>query len=328
MSELRQDPITRDWVIVSPERAARPRDIVGGGVCPFCPGNEAMSGPDIDRLADEHGAGSVRAIANRFPALADEAGVRLDLATDRNGWRRLPGFGRHEVIIETPEHATSLGQMPVAQARRALRMYVHRYRALAATDAGLRQVVLFRNHGERAGTSLVHPHAQIVATPAVAPETRRRVMDEIAWFDENGRCGMCHVTAREGALRERIVLESASFVSFVPFAARAAYQLQIVPRRHAPDFAEVDDGELDDLAVHLTRVLGALGRCLDDPAYNLVVVTPPLDLVHRAASHWFIDIVPRLATPAGFELGARIVISAHTPEAAAQALRASLDETA
>jgi UDPglucose--hexose-1-phosphate uridylyltransferase len=67
-----------------------------------------------------------------------------------------------------------------------------------------------------------------------------------------------------------------------------------------------------------------LRRRLGDPHYNLVVVTPPLDQVHRHANHWFIEIVPRLTTPAGFELGSRIVVNVQAPEAAAAELRANL----
>jgi UDPglucose--hexose-1-phosphate uridylyltransferase len=121
-----------------------------------------------------------------------------------------------------------------------------------------------------------------------------------------------------------IVLESGRFLTLAPFAPRGDFHLQVVPNRHVPTFAEAEPAELDDLAPHLARVLAALHRELDDPDYNLIIQTPPLDLVHRSASHWFIEILPRLTTPAGFELGARIAINAVTPERAASALRARL----
>ena len=324
MSELRQDPVTHDWVILSPERARRPQGAAAAAApCPFCAGNEQLTPDTVDRIDAADGHWLVRAVPNRFPVLAreqcDSAGEAMP-----GGWRRLPGFGRHEVIVETPEHDAPPGMMPAQQARRVLEMYMRRFRAFAADDGRLRQVVLFRNHGERAGTSLAHPHSQIVGTPEVAPETRRRAMDEIGFFDEAGRCGLCHVLGRERARGERVVLESERFVTLAPYASRNAWQLHVVPLRHCPSFGEATPEDLDDLAAHLTQVLAALRRRLGDPDYNLVVATPPLDLVHRGASHWFIDVLPRLTTPAGFELGSRIVVNAQTPEAAAEALRHEL----
>lgn len=330
MSELRQDPITRDWVIVNPERGLRPNDHVAGaapGACPFCPGNEALTPEPTDTLVGPDGRWLVRAVPNRFPVLRGEVAFDgEDAATARpeTSWRRLPGYGHHEVIVETPAHDAQLGVMPVAQARRVLEMYARRMRALAERDGALRQIVLFRNHGARAGTSLLHPHSQIVATPAVAPETRRRVMDEIAFYDENGRCGLCHSVERERAAGERVVLVTAHFATIAPYASGNPYQVQIVPLRHTPTFLEVGDAELDDLAAHLSGVLAALRAHLGDPHYNLVVSTPPLDLIHRSASHWFIEILPRITTPAGFELGSRIVVNVQPPERAAADLRAAL----
>jgi UDPglucose--hexose-1-phosphate uridylyltransferase len=328
VSELRQDPVTHDWVITSPERARRPRtDADPRAPCPFCPGEERSTPAALDRIDAPDGSWLVRAVANRFPVLAGDAPAAgsVEVAPD---WRRMPGYGHHEVIIETPAHDAPPGAMPVAQARRVLEMYMRRYRALSAEDSRIRQVVLFRNHGTRAGTSLEHPHSQIVATPAVSPAARRRTADEIAFFDETGECALCHVLGCERTLAERMVLESACFATIAPYASRNPSQLQIVPLRHCPSFGEASAAELDDLASHLTRVLAALHAALRDPHYNLVVASPPLDLVHRAASHWFIEILPRLNTPAGFEMGSGIVVNTETPEHAAAALRAQLGAAA
>jgi UDPglucose--hexose-1-phosphate uridylyltransferase len=324
VSELRQDPITRDWVIINPARALRPHD--GGGdaaSCPFCPGHERHATAAIDTIDAPDGRWLVRALPNKYPVLSTPPHAATEARRPGSG-RALPGRGYHEVIVESPEHSTTLGAMPVDQARRVLEMYVRRYRALAARDGSVRQVVLFRNQGARAGTSLSHPHSQIVATPAVSPETRRRVNDEIAYFDEHGRCGLCQLLADERTAGERVVLETPCFLTKAPYASRNPYQLHVVPLRHCPSFLEVDTAELDDLADHLTHVLAALRACLGEPHYNLVVSSPPLDLVHRSASHWFIEILPRVTTPAGFELGSRIVVNVKAPEQAASELRAAV----
>lgn len=330
MSELRQDPITHDWVIINPGRAARPHDAGRAGEehCPFCPGNEAMTPAPLDSVSAADGTWLVRAVPNRFPVLSEaESDLPFDVPQSQ-AWRQRAGFGHHEVIIESRDHRRPLGLMPIEQVRRVLDMYVRRARALAARDGRFRQIVLFRNQGTRAGTSLAHPHSQIIATPIVSPEMRRRVMDEIAFFDENGCCGLCWELDLERVAGERIVLETAAFVTLAPYASSNPYQLRIVPHRHCASFLEVDDAELDDLAAHLTKVLGALSQVIADPHYNLIVSSPPLDLLHRSAAHWFIEILPRLTTPAGFELGSRIVVNVQPPEQAAAELRARVGSPA
>lgn len=325
MSELRQDPVTLDWVIVAPERASRPRGRAGRDTaCPFCPGNEHMTPPPVASIDGADGRWLVRSVPNKFAALVPDA----SLEADASGWRRVGGFGHHEVIVETPGHESGPERMPVGELRLVLEMYLRRYRALATADTRLRQIVIFRNRGRRAGTSLEHPHSQIIAVPTVAPETRRRVAEEIEHFDATGRCGACHVLGRELELGQRTVLETDAFVTVAPFAPRGDDQLQIVPRRHVPTFAETTPPELDDLAAHLSRVLRALRAARDDPDYNLIVHTPPLDLVHRGANHWLIEILPRLSTPAGFELGSRIPVTLRTPEDTAAALRRRLRDPA
>lgn len=325
MSELRQDPITRDWIIVNPERAERPTDRdASENDCPFCPGNEHRTPGEVDRDQDADGRWRVRVVPNRYPALTADPGAEPTADAAGTGWRRQVGYGHHEVIVESPDHRATLGTLPGAQLRRVLAVWLRRYRALAAQDGRIRQVVLFRNQGARAGTSLTHPHAQIIATPVVSPAIRRRMADEVAYYDATGACGLCDVLATEFDAAVRVVHASERFVTIAPFASRVPYQLQIVPRTHCPSFAEIDDALLDDLAPHLGRVIGALERTLAEPHYNLVVTTPPLDQVHRLANHWFIEIQPRLTTPAGFEMGSRIVINTRPAEQAAAQLRAAL----
>ena len=321
MSELRQDPITRDWVIVNPERAHRPGVVRGAqSPCPFCPGNERLVPPAVDSI-DDAGQWSVRVVPNKFPALQPAQGTSPTRAPESSIGRSLPGFGYHEVIIETPEHELPRGALSESQWRRVLQVYLRRYRALSVVDARIRQVVLFRNHGRRAGTSLMHPHSQIVAVPVVAPETRWRLSGEIEYFDATGLSGTCHTLAKELAAGERVVRVTERFITLAPYAARVPFHMQVVARRHSAAFSEIQEVELEDLAHHLSLLLGAYSRLLHDPDYNLVVVSPPLDQIHRLANHWFIDVVPRVTTPAGFELGSRIVINTEPPERAAAKLR-------
>jgi len=322
MSELRQDPVTHDWVIINAQRAERPVETSDSHTaCPFCAGNEGLAPPAVDSI-EQAGRWSVRALPNKYPALSATAETaELSAALPSLG-RHLPGVGYHEVIVETPDHKPPQGVLPESQWRKVLQMYLRRFRALSSVDARMRQVVLFRNHGRRAGTSLLHPHSQIVAIPVVAPETRRRLAEEIEYFDSTGDCGICQTLAKELAARERVVRRTDRFVTLAPYAARVPFHMQVIPRRHSAAFDEILDSELEELALHLSGLLSGYFRLLDDPDYNLVVVTPPLDQVHRLANHWFIDILPRLTTSAGFELGSRIIINTEPPEHAAARMRA------
>lgn len=322
MSEFRQDSLTRDWVIVVPERSARPHTKnPASGDCPFCPGREDRAGNQVLRLDDADGQWLLRVIENRFPILRPGPG---EAEPDGGALRhRLAGCGRHEIVIDARDHDATLGSLAPEQLRRLLGVYLDRYRALASV-AGIREVVIFRNQGEQAGASLRHPHSQIVATPVVSPVTRRRIMDEIAYFDDHGECALCRTLAGELEAGERVVLAGRHFVSFTPFAARASHHLRIVPLRHRPRFDEITAAELDDLALHLSRLFGAFEAELANPDHNMVIASPPLDLVHQGASHWFVEIVPRLAIPAGFEIGSGIAVTTCAPEAAAAALRERL----
>lgn len=322
MSEFRQDPATRDWVVIVPERARRPHGSVGAG-CPFCPGAEQETPPTLARIDGEHGEWLVRVIANRFPILAPDADLSAAASGD-DGHRR-PGCGQHEIVIDARVHDATLGTLAPEQIRRLLQIYQERVRTLAATP-GIREVVVFRNHGKQAGASLRHPHSQIVATPVISPVTRRRIMDEIAYFDDHGACALCRMLEAERAAGVRLLHTSRHFASFIPFASRVSHQLRIVPLRHRPRFDDAEAAELDDLAEHIRRLFAALEAELGDPDNNLVIASPPLDLVHQAANHWFLDVLPRLAVPAGFEIGTGIAVSTCAPEAAAAALRARLDD--
>lgn len=322
MSELRQEALTRDWVVIVPERARRPRD--GSAGCPFCPGAEQDTPATLGRIDDERGRWLVRVFANRFPILAPDAGAAAEPGGDA---RRRPGSGRHEIVVDAREHEATLGTLPPVQIRRILQTYRERVRALAAV-AGIREVVVFRNHGAHAGASLRHPHSQIVATPVVSPVTRRRIMDEIAYFDDHGSCALCRMLEDERAAGVRILHESRHFASFVPFASRVSHQVRIAPLRHRPRFDDVEAAELDDLAGHLGHLFAALEGELGDPDNNLVIASPPLDLTHQGANHWFIDVLPRLDIPAGFEIGTGIAVTTSAPEEAAAALRARWDTAA
>src|SRR5581483_7474174 len=159
MNELRRDPTTRNWVIVAPGRSKRPEDYrraadrpveTARGACPFCPGHEADTPPALWQIDRAAGGWQTRVIANKFAALAGEGPARR-LATEQ-GFIAVTGVGHHEVVVESPEHTWDIATATDGEVRAVLQAYRARYQALRSH--GVAVIVIFRNHGAGAGTSL------------------------------------------------------------------------------------------------------------------------------------------------------------------------------
>ena len=333
MSVIRQDPTTRDWVIIAPERGRRPREVgaerraqarrAHDPACPFCPGNEQTTPPEVMRVPAPASQGwGVRVVENKFAALT--ADRLLDRRERGPLFREMDGVGHHEVVIETPRHDRTIAQMTDAEVEAILHAYRERYRALRA-DPRARYVIIFKNHGERAGTSLRHPHSQIVATPVAPLALRQKYEVAIRHWDDTGRCLYCDLVDAELEAKTRVVFESPAFVVFHPWASRAAYETWIMPRRHQPSFAQVSDADLGGLALVLRLTLGLLDDALGDPDFNLILHSAPVADEARPYYLWHIQILPRLAAIAGFELGSGIYISTMLPEESAARLRGLRD---
>ncbi len=328
MPEIRYNPITSDWVIVATERAKRPHEFVRRDRdpddippyrcdCPFCFGNEVRTPDELYRLSDERGW-RVRIASNKYPALAAEGAREW---TRRGFFRAVTGVGYHEVVIEHPQHNATIAQMETADVLNILRVYRTRYAELRR-DPRIEAIVIFKNHGAEAGTSLEHPHSQIAATPVVPTQFRDRIDTAMRFFDTTGECLFCRVLAEEMTMGERVVAASPAFVSFVPYAALSPFHLWIFPRRHISSFDDTTDWELADLAAVLRDSLARLYYGLGNPAYNFTIRSVPTDEQQTDYFHWYLAIVPRVSKTAGFEMGSGMYINTSLPEASAEYLRA------
>jgi UDPglucose--hexose-1-phosphate uridylyltransferase len=329
MSVIRQDPTTKDWVIIAPNRGKRPHDTgptpaAGSQAsweasCPFCPGNESRTPPEVWRLAAPHGSGwAVRVIPNKFGALTGQGAS--ERREDGPLFQEMAGVGYHEVIVETPVHNRPLPLMTDAEVERVLTAYQARYHALQA-DPRVKSIVLFKNHGARAGTSLAHPHAQLVAMPVAPMQVRRKYAVALSHYDDTGRCLYCDLVQAEVQARVRVVLETARFVVLHPFASRVPFETWILPIRHQASFGQVSAEDLRALAQVLRATLRALYDCLGVPDFNALVQTAPLEDEAKPYYLWHLQIVPRITTMAGFELGSGMAISTMMPEESAALMR-------
>lgn len=328
MPELRQNLATKEWVIIAVERARRPDEFVQAervlteqrpaweASCPFCPGNEELD-LEIMRIPSS-GPWQVRIVANKYPALQRE-GPR---ARSFDGiHRQISGVGYHEIVIEAPQHNTCIALESPDRVALTFEAFKARGREIAQ-DTRIEQIICFQNHGEQAGSSLKHPHAQLVALPVVPFNIRTRIEEARRYFDDMGRCVFCHMLAEELKDGSRIVAQSELFVAFIPYAAFSPFHLWIMPRHHKSSFLHATAQELADLGVIVQRVLRKIYIGLKDPDYNYVIRTAPQRDPGYDYLHWYITLIPRVTRSAGFEIGSGMFINTTLPEQSAAFLRA------
>lgn len=327
MPELRRDPITGRWVIIETEKIKKPSDYVAephikrAGVCPFCPGNEHMTPPEIDAHREAgskpNGPGwHTRVIPNKFPAL------RIEGNLDRTGigiYDMMNGIGAHEVIIENPDHNKELSDLTDQDAEKVIWAYRNRSLDLRG-DKRFKYILIFKNFGASAGATLEHPHSQLIALPIVP----KRVIEEMRWagryYEYRERCLFCDIVHQDIEERERIVAENKNFIAFAPFVSRFPFEISIYPKLHCADFSHIQKEEIADLARILRETLLRIKMALRDPSYNYIIHTSPVEMVERPDYHWHIEIMPRLGRTAGFEWGSGFYLNHTPPEVAAEVL--------
>jgi len=327
MPEIRQNIATKEWVVISTERAKRPEDFKSkkekkvlperSETCPFCPGNEHMTPYEVFVVNDESGSWKIRVIPNKYPAVVYEGTVEFKSEGIK---RTVSGVGCAEVIIESAKHNLSLALMPEKDIEQIIKVYKERYNS-AEKDKRIKMVIIFRNYGEQAGASIEHPHSQLIAIPVVPFHIRYRIEEAMRYYDETGRCVFCYMLEEELKLQERIVVETGHFVSFVPYAALAPFHMWVLPRRHTESFGDITEEEITDLAKNLKLTLSKLYYGLDNPDYNFVIRSVPVNEKGKEYYHWYITIMPRLIKTAGFEIGTGMSINTSLPEENANFLR-------
>ena len=298
MSELRKDPTRGQWVLI------RPKASVGGGdECPYCPGAEAASGPEIAAYRKDGSAANtagwmVRVLAERDPyfrvedELVREGVGMFDMITAR---------GASELIVESPRHDDSLATMDPEQLEDVLWMYRDRLLDLKR-DSQIRDILISRRH-KKPGVGLHHPYSRVTAIPIVFDEKRRELREAREYYQYKRRCLYCDLLRQEIAARERVVRLTKSFACLVPYAARSPLEAWIMPRRHGWSYEDALTAETaPELSTLLIQVFGALARGFGDPGYEMVLHTAPnlrsRILVGEWATirddyHWHIEIVGR-----------------------------------
>jgi UDPglucose--hexose-1-phosphate uridylyltransferase len=322
--EFRQDPVNGRWVIIARERGRRPTDFEAppppppDGFCPFCPGSEPHTPPEIYAVRPgKDDKWLLRVIPNKFPVLQVEG----ELGRVGEGiYDRMNGLGAHEVIIESPFHNKPLAALEVPAIEEVLKAYHVRYVDLKR-DIRLRYVLVFRNQGEAAGASVAHPHSQLIALPIVPKRVQQELDGARRHYEYKERCIFCDILRQELADGSRVVLENEGFVVLSPYAARLPFETWIVPKVHQSSYEDISGDQFRSLARILKNLLLRLARVLKDPPYNYMIHTAPLQNGARDSYHWHIEVIPKLTKVAGFEWGSGLYVNPTAPEDATVFLR-------
>ncbi|HNS31382.1 MAG TPA: DUF4931 domain-containing protein [bacterium] len=341
MSELRKDPVIGRWVVIATERKLRPSDFSAPiempkqTFCPFCPGNEDKTPAEIfavrpDSSAPNTKGWAIRVVSNKFPAL------RIEGELNKKGiglYDMMNGIGAHEVIIETPEHFTSDGNLADMKDYDHFKidqiLETYQVRCLdLKKDTRFRYVLVFKNSGKEAGASLAHPHSQIIATPVVPKRVKEELTGSKWYYEYKERCAWCDIINQELDSNKRIIAQNESFLAIAPFASRFPFEISIFPFRHSPDFEEITAGERQLLSKLMLELFKKISKGLNNPSYNFMLHTAPSRYPRpgywqtiEKDYHWHMELMPRLVKQGGFEWGTGFYINPTPPEEAAEFLK-------
>lgn len=304
--ELRKDYILDRWVFYASERKNRPKEFKSVNKhslaeCFFCPGNENLTPPEIGRVS-EKGKWSIRWFDNKFPAV-DKTG-KPEIIT--NGlFTHSSAYGKHEIIVEQNSHEKQLWDVSVEKLKKILLVYQNRIIELG-NQAHTKYVLIFKNHGSDAGTSLIHSHTQVVSL-SILPTLIKEEINAVSKFN---KCPYCEIIRKE-LKSPRKCFVNKYFIAFAPYASRFNYEVWIFPRWHVNSITQISKDKLIYQAEILLKVLRKLRGI--NASYNFYLHNSP----NKKNLHYHIEILPRLATWAGFELATDFTINSVLPEDAA-----------
>jgi len=325
MSELRQDPISGDWVIIAPGRfrrpqmlevKAKPRKPAPKSTCPFEEPRLSENQPPIARYP-EGDSWKIIVVPNKYPALTHVNGCAEPFR--RGLYLAEAGAGDHELVI-TRDHRASFMDLDRKTAAGLLGVFQDRHRA-AAKDPCTVYASTFFNYGARVGASIWHPHYQVMALPFVPPRFVHWLAGSEKYFSRHRRCVRCDIIKEERRVKRRIVAGNASAIAFAPFASKRPFEVSIFPKQHLSHFEETKPAALAGIAEVLQSVLRRMKRYANDPDLNFFVHDAPVDGKPYRHHHWHIEVMPSISVFGGFEYSTNVDINVVDPDEAAKILR-------
>ncbi|SDF91116.1 UDPglucose--hexose-1-phosphate uridylyltransferase [Dyadobacter soli] len=327
----RYNPLTGEWILVSPHRAKRPwqgqQEAIPRPVsvphdpeCYLCRGNERSNGatnPDYtDTFVFENDFG---ALNQSVPEGGFGEGGLLLAEAER---------GICKVICFSPRHDLTLADMEVADIRKVVDVWREEYAALGALDF-IRYVQIFENKGAMMGCSNPHPHGQVWAQSSVPVEPARETVMQEAYFAKNGRSLLSDYLEIELKDRKRIVAENEHFALLVPFWAVWPFETMVVSKRHFGNILQMDEAECDAFADITKTITAAYDQLFGISfPYSSGIHQTPTDGKEYPGWHFHMHYYPpllRSATVKKFMVGYELMGNPQrdiTPEVSAGRLRA------
>ncbi|MFC1756388.1 DUF4921 family protein [Patescibacteria group bacterium] len=324
-SEIRQDLISGDWVVIATGRAKRPEDFADYKRiptdndienCVFCDPEKTGQEPDVLIYRKSDGDWSLRVFPNKFPAFARGKTPR---SLEEGPYFAMTGTGYHEVVV-TKNHKKHIMQMEQAEIAEVFDAFQERYLDLMNKKT-VNYISIFHNYGREAGASIAHPHSQMMGIPVVSPYVELELKGAESYHRQNRHCVFCVISEYESQEKRRVVFENEDFIAYCPFASRAAFEVWVMPKKHNPYFERITSENKMKLAEVFGSTMRAIRQALNDPPLNFYIHTSPCDGKDYPHFHWHLEILPHTATWAGFELQTGIEISTIQPEVAAEFLR-------
>jgi UDPglucose--hexose-1-phosphate uridylyltransferase len=327
-SELRQDLVSGDWIVIAPDRAKRPHQLITKvpkrkktplKECPFEDLQKSGNQEPILRYDDKRGNWIIQIIENKYPAFIYK---NINAQFRKIGpYSVVEGIGHHDLLI-TRDHYKNFAHLDKKVAFLVFQALRERYRMICQNSC-INYVSIFHNWGPKAGASVFHPHYQIIAVPVVPPDVKYSLLGSISFFKKHKKCVHCVMIQYEKRMKNRIVYENKGAIVFAPFVSRKPFELRIFPKKHYSFFEETAERDLALVSQALQQALLKLERKLNDVDYNFFIHTAPIfDKRKYFSYHWHIEVYPQLSISAGFELSTGIEINVVDPDEAAQILNA------
>ena len=317
-SELRQDPVFGDWILLAPLRSRRHKFAGKAKVklaksrCPFDNLSKFGNLPPVLVYPAKRGW-FLQIVPNKYPAVGHG---ECSLIFKNGIYKSRPGVGFHEIVI-LKDHDRYLAQYSFLEIKKILMAYRERYLSLAK-DKCVKYISIFHNHGKEAGSTVSHLHSQILALPIVPPDVSHSINGSRRYFHEYKKCIHCEMLRQEAKEKKRIIYENKDAIVIIPFASKVNFEMRIFPKKHSAYFEEMSDSELLSFADAMRFVFSGIYKKLKDPAFNFFIHTAPSGKNHDYNHyHWHMEILPRFGITGSLELGTGLSIISVAPEEAA-----------
>lgn len=315
-TELRNNLLSGDWVIIAPNRSSVPRKSTD---CPFCSlkdQEEPVLIYNNGHIVNNAAKWTTIVIPNKYPVfnpLANEQSSRAESCF------KIRTPGHHELVI-TSDHDKNISDLPTKRIKEIFDCYQSRIETLKKSKF-VKYISIFQNCGEKAGASQKHPHSQIITIPFIDKELKLIIANSKQHFKKNNKCLHCEIIEQEIKNKQRLVLENNSFIAYVPYAPKFTFQLIIAPKKHKSFFEDITEEEKIDLADILKKAINKYNKKLNDSAYNFFIYNSPNDNKDYNFFHWYLSLTPRIGYLGGFEVGANMEIITKYPEDQAKILK-------